>query len=232
MDNIRILICDDHGLTRAGLISTLSNQPGIFIVGEAENGAEMITQYEKLKPGLVISDIEMPGLSGIGALKQLKLKYPLIKVLFVSVYGPDQYLYSIVKAGGLGLLDKSPAKGELLFAINEVYNGRQYFGPQYTKAQIEAVIKKYDTPPVKFDFDSKIQPTATEEEVLGYICEGLKTVEIAGKMEVSPRTIDTHRANLIKKFDLKDGHDLLRFAIIYTVSKHNTQIASFSPPNP
>jgi DNA-binding NarL/FixJ family response regulator len=121
MNKIRILICDDHALIRAGLISTLSNQPGIFIVGEAENGTEMITQYEKLKPDLVISDIEMPDMTGIQALKQLKSKYPLIKALFVSVYGGDGYIYSILKAGGLGLIDKSPAKGELLYAVNEVY---------------------------------------------------------------------------------------------------------------
>jgi two-component system response regulator DegU len=75
MNKIRILICDDHALIRAGLISTLSNQPGIFIVGEAENGTEMITQYEKLKPDLVISDIEMPDMTGIQALKQLKSKH-------------------------------------------------------------------------------------------------------------------------------------------------------------
>ena len=162
MDKIRILICDDHALIRTGLISTLSNEPGIFIVGEAENGTEMVTQYEKLKPGLVISDIEMPGLSGIEALKQLKSKYPLIIVLFVSVYGADHDIYSIIKAGGLGLLDKSPARGELIYAINEVYNGRQYFGPHFTNAQKEAIIKK---------------------------------------------------------FDLKGGHDLLRFAFIYTSLK-------------
>jgi DNA-binding NarL/FixJ family response regulator len=221
MDNIRILICDDHSLTRAGLVSTLSNEPGIFIVGEAESGTEMITQYENLKPGLVISDIEMPGLSGIEALKQLKLKYPLIKTLFVSVYGGESFIYSIIKAGGLGLLGKSPAKGELLYAINEVYNGRQYFGPKYTKAQIEAVIKKYDKRPVSFDFNSKIQPTPTEEEVLENIYEGLSTVNIAHKMGVSTRTIDTHRSNLIKKFNLKGGHDLLRFAVLYIASKQN-----------
>ena len=105
--------------------------------------------------------------------------------------------------------------------INEVYNGRQYFGPQYTNAQIEAIIKKYDNPSTNFKYDTKIKPTATEDEVLEYISEGFSTVEIAEKMRVKPRTIETHRANLIKKFDLKSGHDLLRFAVIYTLSRHN-----------
>ena len=221
MPNIRILICDDHALIRTGLIGTLSNEPGIFIVGEAENGNEMITQYEKLKPDLVISDIEMPAMSGIRALKQLKSKYPLIKALFVSVYGGDEYIYSILKAGGLGLIDKSPAKGELLYAVNEVYNGRQYFGPHYNNEQIKAILKKYDAPPVYFDFASPIQPTPTENDVLEFISQGLSTQEIAGKMDVNPRTIDTHRANIIKKFSLKGGHDLIRFAFFYSASKQN-----------
>jgi len=221
MGNIRILICDDHALTREGIISTLSGQPGIFIVGEAENGAEMITQYEKLKPDLVISDIEMPGLSGIESLKQLKSKYPLIKTLFVSVYGGDGYIYAILKAGGLGLIDKSPAKGELLYAVNEVCNGRQYFGPHYNKEQINAILKKYNAPPVSFDFTSPIQPTPTENDVLEFISQGLSTREIADKMDVNPRTIDTHRANIIKKFSLKGGHDLITFAHRYSASKQN-----------
>jgi DNA-binding NarL/FixJ family response regulator len=219
MHNIRILICDDHALTRTGIISTLSGEPGIFVVGEAENGADMVTQYEKLKPDLVISDIEMPDMSGIQAIKQLKSKYPLIKALFVSVYGGDEYIYSVLKAGGLGLIDKSPAKGELLYAVNEVCNGRQYFGPHYNKEQINAILKKYDVPPVCFDFTSPIQPTPTENDVLEFISQGLSTREIADKMDVNPRTIDTHRANLIKKFSLKGGHDLIRFAHVYSASK-------------
>jgi DNA-binding NarL/FixJ family response regulator len=122
MPNIRILVCEDHAFTRTGIVTDLTNAPGIFVVGEAENGAEMITQYKKLKPDLVISDIEMPELSGTQALKQLKSKYPGIKALFISVYGGDDYIYVIIKAGGLGLLDKSPAKGELLFLSRSLNN--------------------------------------------------------------------------------------------------------------
>ncbi|MDR3665464.1 MAG: response regulator transcription factor [Ignavibacteriaceae bacterium] len=108
MDNIRILICEDHALTREGIINRLLRVPGIFVAGEAENGTGMITQYEKLKPDLVISDIQMPELSGIDALKQLKSKYPLIKVLFISMYGGEPCIYSIIRAGGLVLSIKAP----------------------------------------------------------------------------------------------------------------------------
>lgn len=219
MGNLRIFICDDHALTRAGIISTLSGEPGIFIVGEADNGAEMITQYEKLKPALVISDIEMPRLSGIDALKQLKSKFPDIKVLFISVYGPDQYLYPIVKAGGLGLLDKSPAKGELLFAINEVIKGRQYFGPHYTKEQITAICDKYDAPPKKYNIDPRKVPTEIEHKILMLIGDCFPSKDIADKLALSIRTIETHRSDLIKKFELKNGLALIGFAAIYKASK-------------
>ena len=219
MGNIRILICDDHALTRDGIKSTLSNAPGIFIVGEAENGAEMITQYEKLKPDLVISDIEMPQLTGIDALKQLKSKYPDIKVLFVSVYGPDQYLYPIVKAGGLGLLDKSPARGELLYAINEAMEGRQYFGPQYNNEQVAAIIDQYDAAPVTYKPDPSKIPTDIEDKILLLIGDGLTSQEIADKLSRSRRTIDTHRQDIMRKFELANLNKLIAFAARYLFYK-------------
>jgi DNA-binding NarL/FixJ family response regulator len=221
MQNIRILICEDHGLTREGIISTLSRQPGIFIVGEAVNGVEMITQYEKLKPDLVISDIEMPPLSGTDALKQLKIKYPDIKVLFVSVYAGEPFIYSILKAGGLGLLDKSPAKGELLYAINEAMEGRKYFGPQYDNEKLAALVDKFATPPIKLIIDPRKAPTDIEHKILMLIGDFFHNKDIADKLALSVRTIETHRSDLIKKFELKDGLALLGFASKYKYSKEN-----------
>jgi DNA-binding NarL/FixJ family response regulator len=220
---MRILICDDHSLIRDGIKSTLSDEPGIYVVGEAENGAQMIEQYEKLKPDLVISDIEMPGgPSGIEALKQLKLKYPDIKVLFVSVYGPDQFLYSIVKAGGLGLLDKSPAQGELLYAINEAMEGRQYFGPHYDNEKVADIIDNYEAPPKEINIDPLKVPTDIEHKILMLIAEFFPSKDIAKKLSLSQRTIENHRSDLIEKFELKNGLALIGFAVLYKYSKENT----------
>src|ERR1035437_9614830 len=104
MNNIRILICDDHALVRSGIIGHLNNKPGIFVVGEAVDGNDMIRQYEILNPDLIISDISMPGLSGTDAVKELKSKHPDIKVLFISVLQGEPYIYLILKVGGLGLI--------------------------------------------------------------------------------------------------------------------------------
>jgi two-component system response regulator NreC len=222
MPNIRILVCEDHALTREGIVNRFSGQPGIFVVGEAASGAKMIAQYEKLKPDLIISDIEMPpGISGTDALKQLKLKYPLIKVLFVSVYGGEPYIYIIIKAGGLGLLDKSPAKGELLYAINEAMEGRQYFGPHFNNEQIAAIMDQYNHPPKKFIIDPGKIPTDIEHKILMLIGDFFQNKEIAAILSLSPRTIETHRSDLIEKFGLKNGLALNGFAMKYKESKEN-----------
>ena len=221
MNNIRILICDDHALLRSGIIGHLQNAPGIFVIGEAENGNDLIAKYELLKPDLVIADISMPGLSGTDAVKELKLKYPTIKVLFLSILQGEHYIYYTAKVGGLGLVGKNIAKGELLFAINEVYNGRYYYGPQYDEETIKEIFKKYDNQPVGIKFNSNIKLTEIEEIILEQISDGFSSVEIAEKLSLSKRTIDTHRSQIMFKFGAKNKIALIRFAILYTESKRN-----------
>lgn len=224
MNNIRILICDDHALLRSGIIGLLDNEPGIFVIGEAENGQDLIEKYELLKPDLVITDISMPGLSGTDAVKELKLKYPCIKVLFLSVLQGEIYIYYAVKVGGLGLVGKNIAKGELLFALNEVNNGRYYFGPNYNDQKIQEIIKKYNNEPVGIKFNPGKDLTEIETKILEHISEGLSSVEIAGKLCTSRRTIDTHRGNIMHKFELKNTLALVRFAFLYTESKRTSII--------
>src|ERR1035437_4988808 len=103
---MRILICDDHALIRSGIVNHFINEPGYYIVGEAENGNDLIQKYELHKPDLIISDISMPGLSGTDAVKKLKSKHPDIKVLFISVLQGEPYIYLILKVSGLGLIPK------------------------------------------------------------------------------------------------------------------------------
>jgi two-component system, NarL family, response regulator NreC len=222
MNNIRILICDDHALLRSGIIGLLEKEPGIFIVGEAENGNDLIEKYELLKPDLVITDISMPDLSGTDAVKELKLKHPHIKVLFISMLQGEHYIYCAIKAGGLGLIDKSVIRGELLFAINEVYSGRYYFGPRYDEQRVQEIINKYDTKPVRIQFDSDIVLSEIEDKILEYISEGLSSFEIAEKLHIGRRTIDTHRAEIMHKHKLKNSLALIKFAVLYTEYKKSS----------
>lgn len=222
MNDIRILICDDHALLRAGIIGILEKEPRIFIVGEAENGNDLIEKYELLKPDLVITDISMPGLSGTDAVKKLKQKYPHIKVLFISMLQGEHYIYWAIKVGGLGLIDKSVIRGELLFAINEVYSGRYYFGPNYSEKKVKEIINKYDKKPVGLQFNAGIEPTEIEVKILEYISEGLSSIEIAEKLHIGRRTIDTHRVDIMQKYELKNSLALIRFAVLYTEYKKST----------
>src|ERR1039458_463171 len=166
---MRILLCDDHALIRSGIINHFINEPGYHVVGEADNGKDLIHKYELLKPDLIITDISMPLLSGTDAVKELKSKHPDIKVLFISVLQGEPYIYLILKIGGLGLIPKDILKGELLHAINEVYHGRYYFGPRYNKDDIKRILKKYSLEPAGIDFNPRSEEHTSELQSLRHI---------------------------------------------------------------
>src|ERR1035437_7718696 len=155
MITIRVLLCDDHTLFRTGIVSILRDEPGIYVVGEAADGYDLIKKYEDLCPDVVIVDISMPGLSGTDAVKELKLKHPNLRVLFLTMLTGEQYIYYAIKVGGLGLVNKTIEKGELVFAINEVYHERNYFGPLYNEEKIKAILKKYENLPIRMDMNIK-----------------------------------------------------------------------------
>jgi two-component system, NarL family, response regulator NreC len=232
MNNIRILICDDHALLRSGMIKLLENEPGIFVIGEAIDGNDLITKYEILKPDLIITDISMPGLSGTDAVKILKLAYPDIKVLFVSMLQGELYIYYTLKVGGLGLIGKNIARGELLLAINEIINGRYYFGPHYDDYRINEIIKQYDNQPIGFKINTDVKLSKTEEKILELISEGLSSAEIADQLTLSKRTIDSSRSQIMFKFGMKSNPELVKFAVLYTeYRKYSLVNYAISVPN-
>jgi DNA-binding NarL/FixJ family response regulator len=216
MKNIRILLCDDHTLVRSGFASLLKNEEGIFVISEAANGTEMIKMYFETNPDLIIADISMPELTGIEALKKIQETDPDVKILFLSVYYSEQYIYLTLKAGAMGLLDKSITRGELLYAINQLMEGQKYFGAAYNEQKLAELIDKYDHKK-KMLLPSEI--SEFEKNLLYYISEGLTSEQISKKLFVSKHTIDAHRIKIMKKYNLKTGHDLQKYAIIFTENK-------------
>ena len=216
MKNIRILLCDDHTLVRSGFVSLLKNEEGIYVISEAANGIEMIKKYYETNPDLIIADISMPELTGIEAFNKIKQTNPDVKILFLSVYYSEQYIYHTLKAGAMGLLDKSITRGEFLYAINQVMDGHKYFGAGYNEQKLTDLIKKYDHKK-KTMFSNEI--SEFENKLLFYISEGLTSDQIAQKLFVSKHTIDARRIKIMKKYNLKTGHDLQKYAIIYTENK-------------
>jgi two-component system, NarL family, nitrate/nitrite response regulator NarL len=219
MNKIRVLICDDNILYRSGIINLLKDEPGIIIVGEAGDGSDLIKKYELLKPALVITDISMSGLSGADAVKELKLKHPDIKVLFLSMHQGELYIYYAVKVGGFGLLTKNFSKRKLLYAIHEVYNGRTFFGSLYDEEKIQEIIKRFDNQPGRSKINSDTEISRIEGIILEYISDGLSNAEIAEKIGSAISAVDAHQENIMHKFELKNTFALIRFAVLYNESK-------------
>ena len=220
MISIRVLICDDHTLFRTGIVSVLKDEPGIFVVGEASDAAELINTYAQIKPDVAIVDISLPGKSGLDAVKELISKYSDAKVLFLTMLTGDQYINYAIKAGGLGLVNKTIEKGELVFAINEVSRGRKYFGPLYDESKIKSILKKYENQPVLIDMNIQKELTDVEDKVLVLLSEGLSSAEIADEMSLSKKSIDFYRTKFMKKYDLPTASSLIRFALKYVETRN------------
>lgn len=216
---VKILIADDHELFRKGIISLLLQEEKIRIVGEANDGKDLIYKYFKLKPDLVITDISMPELSGFEAVSILSDKDPCIKVIYLSMYGGEDYIYHCIKSGGLGLIHKNVTKEELLHAIDLVSNGKKYFGQGYTEEQIEKIITDYESHLYSTGFEGIEQLSSKEEEILLFIADGLTSDEIADKLYSAKRTIDTHRTHIMQKLKLNSFPELIKYAISYAVFK-------------
>ncbi|MGE5435589.1 MAG: response regulator transcription factor [Syntrophothermus sp.] len=212
---IKILITDDHALFRSGLISLLKEEKDYFIIGEAENGEELIKKYYLLKPDIIIADISMPVMSGIDALKELIKQGNDVKILFLSMLDDKQYANYIYDAGGYGLLNKNIVKGELLFAINSIIHGNKYFGSLIDEEKIKLTMSKEKVTSKVLISAIDIELTDKEKNILLYISQGLTSNQIAEKMNIGKRTIDSHRQHIMQKCGVNNLPALIKFAIEY-----------------
>ena len=213
---IRLLIADDHNLFREGIKNLLSEEKDIFIVGEADTGESLVTKYKDLNPDIVLADISMPHLTGIEALEKLKKSGQNPKFLFLTMFDGDEYIYYCAKAGCYGLVSKKIMKGELIFAIKTVNDGKKYFGANLTEQNLNEIIDSFDKKAERIKNGYELTPR--EEQIVRLISEGLTSSEIAEKLFVSKRTIDTHRTHLIQKLNLKSLPDLIKYSINYCMA--------------
>ncbi len=218
---IKVLIADDHKLFRAGLIKMIGAYPDILIVGEAENGKELIDKYFELKPDVVLTDISMPRSSGTDAAREIKKKDKAARILFLSMYYSEEYIYSGLTMGASGLVNKNIMEEELVDAIRKVYSGDRYFGKDYSEDTLAELILKYDSIYMKNVNIKKPDLTKRELEVLCLIGEGCTSAEISNKLFIDVRTVDAHRSNIIHKLNLKSLSELIKYAIQYNMSSGN-----------
>lgn len=218
---IRLLICDDHKLFREGILSLLEHEEDITIVGEAEDGLSMIENYNESKPDIILSDISMPKKNGPDAVKIITSGDTNIKVLFLSQYTGDDYIFSVLESGGSGLISKNVMRSELVFAIKTVANGGKYFVGK-TENELEELKKRFSTIKRKVKISNVDLLTKKEKEILMLVSQNLSSKQIADKLEISIRTVDSHRLNIINKLHLRSLPGLISFAKDYALENEKS----------
>ncbi len=222
--NIKVLLADDHNLIRAGIIKLLNGHSHINVVGEAENGVELLKKHFELSPDVLVVDIAMPEMTGTEAITKIKEKDDDVKALFLSMYEGEEYIYKVLKCGGKGLINKSILEEELIFAIEKVYNGEQYFPGEWDAVSLNKLIEEFESGRKAKDETQEGILNYREIQILNLLNEGLNSKEMAEKLNLSKKTIDFYRSCLMKKLNLKSPADLIRFAFQYSQSEHNPPI--------
>lgn len=211
MKRTRVLIADDHTLFRQGMRNLIASEADIEVVGEASTGNEAISLAETTRPDLVLMDVSMPGLSSFEATRQLKRSRPDLKVLFLTMYDDEDYLLESMQAGASGYILKDSPTEQLLTGIRDVQNGGSYLSPKMLAQLVD-------------DFRTRIrsggapQPrlaslTPREKEVLKLLAEGSSVKQIATGLNLSVKTIEAHKFNLMRKLDIHNKAQLVQYAI-------------------
>lgn len=209
MSKIRLLIADDHTLFRESLRSHLGAHENIEVVGEAEDGIEAISKTMQLQPDIVLMDFAMPNLNGLQATLQIKKNNPAVKILILTMYETGPHIYRILHAGASGYILKKAPTQELVSAIQAVFQGDAFLCPSVAKQVLDDYLKQAKA---QEEVDHE-ELTKRELELLGLIAEGKTNKEIANLLSISIHTVQTHRLNLMKKLDVHDTTQLVRYAI-------------------
>ena len=219
--SIKVLVADDHNLVRAGTVKILEEHKNIIVIGEAENGDELVRKYFELLPDLLLVDIAMPGITGLEAVARIKEKEPAVKALFLSMHDGDEYIYKVLKSGGWGLINKNIVESELIYAIEHINNGKKYFRGIEDEESLDKIIREFEsTTDSKFS-NKEESINYREEQILNFLKQGLSSQEMSEKLSISKKTVDFYRSCLMRKFNLKTAADLVRFAVQFNQIEKN-----------
>jgi DNA-binding NarL/FixJ family response regulator len=208
MNPVRLLLADDHTLVRAGIRSLLAGIPNVEVVGEASDGHEALRQVQETHPHLVLLDIMMPGLNGLEALARIHRDHPDVRVIILSMNAAEEYVLQALRAGASGYLLKNVSPSELAMAVKAVAAGETYLAASVSRHVIDAYLKRTGSPAGPLD-----SLTSRQREILQMIAEGRTTKEIAKRLDLSVKTVETHRTQLMDRLGIHDIAGLVRFAI-------------------
>jgi DNA-binding NarL/FixJ family response regulator len=206
----RIVIAEDHTILREGLRMLLTSNPSLEVAGEAQDGLEAKRCAESLKPHLILMDLSMPRMNGMDAIKEIKRLSPATKILVLTVHRTEEYILAALKAGADGYVLKDATHSELMLAIDCVLSGKSYLSPGISEKVIEGYLEGRKTLKTLSSWDTLTQ---REQEVLKMVAEGHKNKDIADYLCISVKTVEKHRANLMKKLDLHSISALTAFAM-------------------
>jgi len=205
----RIVIAEDYTILREGLRALVSSDPDFQVVGEAEDGQSAMRCVQALKPDLALMDLSMPRMSGLDAISEIKRRRPETRIVVLTVHRAEEYVIEALRAGADGYVLKDASHKELMVAIKSVLKGRRYISPGISEKLIEAYLEAKGPGNVRSPWDIL---SSRERQVLKLIGEGYKNREIAQYLCISPKTVEKHRSNLMKKLDLHSASKLTAYA--------------------
>lgn len=210
MSPLRVLLADDHTLIRAGLRLVAEQQPDFTVVGEAQNGRQAVAMAASLKPNVVVMDIGMPDLNGIEACLQIREAHPEIEVVMLSMHSDEGYVLRSLKAGARAYLLKDSAEADLARAIRAAAEGKSFFSPAVGKVLLEDYMRKLQRTGAE---DSYELLSPREREILQLVAEGKSSKEVANMLNLSVYTVETHRAKLMQKLNLRSVPEVILYAV-------------------
>ncbi len=208
-EKIRILVADDHPVVRKGLQACLAKQDRLKLVGEAADGDEALLKARELAPDVVLMDINMPRMNGLAVTELLRKECPSVKVLVLTIHNNREYIFRIIQAGAHGYISKESPPEDLMKAIESVHEGEPFFSAEIARAALNQIVTSGGK---KEPFT---QLTDREREVLILIAEGQSNKEIASKLGIGVRTIETHRERIMRRLDIHSVAGLTKFAIAH-----------------
>jgi DNA-binding NarL/FixJ family response regulator len=205
---VTVLLADDHPFVRRGIRNLLETEPGLTVVGEAEDGVQVVRLAEKLRPDILVVDLMMPNLNGLEVLKQVHNRLPRTRMIVLSMQSAEPYVVEALRSGAIGYVLKDSAPEELIQAIRQSLRDEMYLSPKLSERLTGGTTKEI----VKLEQDTYKTLTEREREVLQMAAEGKTASEIARVLSISPRTVELHRNRMMKKLGLHNQTELVRYA--------------------
>ena len=208
MSKSRIIIADDHTFVRVGLTQLINKDPALTVVAEAKNGQELLDILKKKKCDLIVTDISMPEMDGVVAIKEIHGRYPQLKILVLSMLKDYPHFKEVMAQGALGYMVKDDAPDQLVTAIKTILRGKTYVSPLVTTMLAERELRSLDEAVPSLEILTK-----REQQVLAMLAQSIPNKNIAAKLQISIRTVEHHRANLTMKLGFRDPASLVKYAI-------------------